>query len=370
MNGYEAACIISQAPDACRYPYAVAWTEGQIPWHNHDKTYGTFVTPDRRPNWWDDNRQLDSTGINGPVVTIPGGPNNWELSDYHHPSVGMWMYLSTGERRYLDNLQSVASWTLMYSSPGKRGGTYANAYVGQAPDAPTKPYLLENCGGTDTTTRGLAWKLRDLENAAWASPDGTYEKSIFSDAITVNYKWRTSMSAQKVGQLFVGEMSGWGCTQTDNIQGYMADYLGNVIGWGAMMGEPWSADARNYAKLFSGWEVQRYFPHTNWPVNPYGAYDEYEIISSVDGSVIKTWSELRNEKDRRIAANGPGSTSAYTDAYMKIMGLSAINSMYNGMGKDADAAQAAATIQSIWGSIDLPAWNHADRWSFRITQMP
>ena len=40
--------------------------------------------------------------------------------------------------------------------------------------------------------RGAAWSLREVEDAAWAAPDGSAEKAYFRSAADANWKWLVS----------------------------------------------------------------------------------------------------------------------------------------------------------------------------------
>ncbi|MBL8096269.1 MAG: hypothetical protein JNL73_18980 [Anaerolineales bacterium] len=87
----------------------------------------------------------------------------------HQPSLAYLPYLLTGDYYYLEELQFWANLNLLESNPYYRGFEQGLLHWGQ--------------------TRGQAWSLRALAEAAYITPDGHGLKRYFSDRLEFNRVW-------------------------------------------------------------------------------------------------------------------------------------------------------------------------------------
>jgi hypothetical protein len=316
----------------------------------HDKRGpGQWATVDKYPNAALRNSGGDPTGVSAPVSAIPGsnapGVNSWVLDDYHTPSLNFWMYLSTGERWYLDGLQAQATFQLTFKNPNERSGGWG----GNA--GPTRlanpPYLAGDCS---VATRMEAWGIRDLQYAAWASPDGTHDKDLFTQMVSVNYRWRSTV-ANEYAQKWIGDLWGYGCNATDNIAPFMVDYLSHTVAQGALMDEPWSADARKRAAEISNFQAGRFLPHPGWDPGwgffGFSYYVQDAPVSHSPDGFAKSWADAGY-----YAANpSPLCSNCQTsDGTEHQEAMSALSALANALGNDTDNAAARAFVSSVQAS--------------------
>jgi hypothetical protein len=355
LNAWETGCIRSQATDACRVALIWAWSSAQIPWHYRDKANATWVNIDKHPSWYA--RNTDATGATGPVTAPDATSNGWTTDQNHTPSLNYWAYLSTGERWYLDGLQAQASFQIDSTNTAERSASFAGG-LGTTPQSPATPYLLGACDN-GVQLRGFAWALRDVQLAAWASPDGTAEKAFYTNVAVVNHRYRTA-AANQYAQQFLNQLYGYGCIQPpgNNIQAEQASYLGNVVGWGAVMPEPWASSARAHAALLAQWEAQKWLPQSGGYTAAYGQYQTYP---SPDGGTnpLKTWAAIKTSVD---------GSAPPTSALVHMESLSAVNALGNALGKgEASATSAAANIGSVTTDTGFSSYiSSAVNWPYRV----
>lgn len=204
--------------DARAAAQAMGWAEtaGAVPWRYWDAANNTWLNAGDYPVLWNQGRYGTGTGGNpnapGPTqVFDPKG--GWIPEAAHQPDLSFVPYLLTGERWILDNLNAQAAWNTLYTWPGgtdQRSERY-NTTTG------ANDLVVRN-----VEVRAAGWALRQLENAAWAAPDGSAEKAYFRSTADANWKW------------LVSQIPAWTARQ-----GETAGYL--PIGWGNGLGV-WQQD--------------------------------------------------------------------------------------------------------------------------------
>lgn len=212
-------------------------------------------------------------------ITVPSGgtgideSTGWYYDAEHVPEPFYPQYLLTGDFWYLEELWFWASWAAGTENPGHRGptGAYGHCHF-------------------DSGTRATAWVLRSRMYAAIASPDGTDEKTYFTELVddaaagfegmhntTASYA-TTPWSAMWTWARAEGHMGGaldaaggippqhqWDAGLASTVQagygidetkvsfatGYFMDlYLMAVLGVGKRLGFPLAATVTYFSKFF------------------------------------------------------------------------------------------------------------------------
>jgi hypothetical protein len=150
----------------------------------YDPTTGNDLSVFQYPQLWTDPR-----GGNG----APGGLTQqvasstltgWTPETGHQPDLSYVAYMLTGDQYYLDQLNAQANASILSVWPGSRG--------------PSTPYdIIVDNGGTLASwggqqVRGKAWGLREIDEAAYANPDGSAEKAYFTQVSNDNWSWLVS----------------------------------------------------------------------------------------------------------------------------------------------------------------------------------
>jgi hypothetical protein len=218
-NQNAAAWLLSQ--DARAAAFALAWAEtaGAVPWRHWYATRGTWLNPLFYPQLWVQSRGgANPTGRPGDQrstgLTQFYDRGDWAAEAAHQPDLSFVPYLLTGERWILDNLNAQAAWNTVYNwpsgpdQPGERWNTVTRQF---------------NLVVRQVEVRAAAWALRQLENAAWAAPDGSVEQAHFRHFADANWQWLRAQIPE------------W-----TRLQGEVHGYIPNGI-WGGRL-PPWQQD--------------------------------------------------------------------------------------------------------------------------------
>ncbi len=100
----------------------------------------------------------------------PGGTGADLFDIPHHPSIGFMAYLLTGRNYFLEEVQFVATANFIAQSDDRRQKTQG---------------VMETIAGTNTT-RGAAWAIRSLAQAAVATPDSDPLRTEFVNSVQSN----------------------------------------------------------------------------------------------------------------------------------------------------------------------------------------
>ena len=171
-------------------------------------------------------------------------PPTWAES--HHPSLGYMAYLLTGRFYFMEQTEFVATVSYLKQNDG---GQYANRQG-------SKGILRTDAGAN--TTRGAAWALRSLIQAATVTPDG--------DPLRAEYVTSFEENVSYYHQLYIN-------TANNNPQGvcapytdytptppymhsmWMEDFLTFAFGFGKDV-VPMSSTASSRLDAFLGWKYQ------------------------------------------------------------------------------------------------------------------
>jgi Ca2+-binding RTX toxin-like protein len=137
--------------------------------------------------------------------------------------------------------------------------------------------------------RAAAWSLRQLENAAWAAPDGSKEQAYFRATADANWKWLVAQIPEWTAQQ--GEAHGYlPPLGSDKALGpWQVDYVASTAISAASRG---SADALTFLNWMKNFLIGRFMQ----PENVFSARDGVTYILAVgpeDGpGFYKTWAEI------------------------------------------------------------------------------
>ncbi len=315
------AWLMTQDARAAAYALGQAEAASAAPWHMWDAASDTWLSTNAYPRLWSDPRGTMGTpgDPNSGGLTLRSDRGGWSLDVAHQPDLSFVPYLMTGERWMLDNLQAQASWSIMVHSPAVRGGD-ADLVV------------------PNNQVRGAAWSLRQVDVAAWASPDGSVEQAWFQEASDANWKW------------LVEQIPAWTA-----LQGEAHGYVMGVYGGGALpswqqdffastviaAAERGNADAMTFLEWQSNFLIGR-FQQGDQGFNPRdGASYRIAIADAVTGKPFQTWAEIGANTQERGWSNGDG--WAYSQGYYGQLALATLA----GIAKLTGSAEAAETYWKL-----------------------
>lgn len=181
---------------AAEFACGQAEAAGAVPWHYWDPSGGSgaggWLDARRWPRLWSDGRGgAPPGGLMQPISAETG----WVADCAHQPELCFVPYLLTGRRAFLDGLQAQASWCVVSQWPAPAARGVAGGGMAEG---------LNVVRGNQV--RGAAWSLRQLDNAAWASPDDDGNRAYFRTCSSANWAWlRAALPGWSAAQ---GEMRG------------------------------------------------------------------------------------------------------------------------------------------------------------------
>ncbi len=284
----NAGWLITQDARAAAYALGQAEAASSVPWHFWNAAAGTWLNTDAYPKLWTDPRGgtgkagvSSSTGLTQQVSTSTG----WTVDTAHQPEISFVPYILTGERWILDNLNAQASAAILAAWPDSRLGTTDLVVQWQQ-------------------VRAAAWSLRQIENAAFASPDGSAEQSYFRSAADANWAWLVSQIPQWTKDQ--GEAYGWvpGDYGTAGaLPPWQQDYFASTAIAAAKRG---SADALTFLKWQANFLIGR-FTHEASGFNPRDGIAYNIAVDNPSTSVpYKTWAEIGAKTVAAGWSNGSG----------------------------------------------------------------
>lgn len=284
----NAGWLVTQDAGAAAYALGQAEVASSIPWHFWNAAKGTWLNTDSYPELWTDPR--GGTGKAG-VSTSTGltqqvsGSTGWTVDTAHQPELSYVPYILTGERWMLDNLNAQASASILSIWPDARL------------DAADLVVQWQQ-------VRIAAWSLREIENAAFASPDGSPEQAYFRAAADANWSWLVSQIPQWTKEQ--GEAYGWlpGDYGTAGaLPPWQQDYFASTAIAAAKRG---NADALTFLKWQANFLVGR-FTHEASGFNPRDGIAYIIAIDDPNSSVpYTTWAQIGAKTVSSGWSNGSG----------------------------------------------------------------
>lgn len=283
------AWLMSGDARAAEYSLGQAQTAGAVPWNFFDAANDTWLNTNNYPKLWTDARggtgtpgNPNSGGLTQQVDSLTG----WSPNRSHQPELSYVPHLLTGERWMLDNLQAQASFSVMATWPDVR-------------------FQGEGIMVYEAQIRSAAWSIRQLENAAWISPDGSAEQAFFRQIADNNWSFIVSKIPEWTAAQ--GEAHGYipmFTTDTGDISPWQQDYFASTAIAAATRG---SEDAMTYLNWASNFLLGRFQAADEGFNFRDGA--AYRIAGSdqVRGAApYKTWEEIGAATVARGWSNGDG----------------------------------------------------------------
>ncbi len=348
LTTWEANYLATQDPRALQVMLANANAAGSMPWHYIDPATGQPVSIVNHPgaSISGDGQGVDNLGTG---VTNNNGVS---VDTAHQPELTYVAYLTTGNPYYLSELQSQADFALLDTNPAYRGGSQ----------------------GLVTATdqiRAEAWALRELADAAFATPTGdamqSYFTNIFNNNMT-NYVQNVipSMSG-------AGEVQGWEAGYPDGgaESPWMEDYLATAIGQAVKQGLTQGTAVVDWMTNF---EAGRYLNGANG-FNPiYGSSYHLSLWNPANPNVFSgatdpgsqlysTWAQVFQASSAAGNIDAVPNLGQFTQAeYYPMYARGALATIFNATGAvDAlDAFGVLTSSISTNANADLqtnPKWN-------------
>ncbi len=294
----NAIWLLTQDPMAAAYALWQGEAAAGIPWHFWNREAGTWLNTDQNPQIWADPRG----GANGLTQQVDGKNNGWAPDTAHQPDLSFVPYLFTGSRFHLDELNAQAAFSIVSTWPAMRSG---------APDSTGPDNVIFG-----NQMRGGAWSLREIDEAAWANPDGSVEQKYFSKVADDNWHWLagqipalTEMEGEAHG--YVIATFGYGYA----LAPWQQDYFSSSAAQAAKLG---NSDARAFLAWSTNFLAGSVFKLGHDSVNyviavfPRSVGDNGQITwdRAKNGwaymEPLKTWAEIAENTKRYGPSNGSG----------------------------------------------------------------
>ncbi|MFC0406673.1 carbohydrate-binding domain-containing protein [Roseomonas elaeocarpi] len=280
--------LITQDARAAAYALDQAETASSVPWNMWDAANGKWLSADDYPKLWTDPR--GGTGAagdanSGSLTQQSDGDTGWNLDSAHQPDLSYVPYLMTGERWMLDNLQAQAAWNVESVWTAQRGDD--GMLVVQ-----------------DNQVRGAAWSLRQIDEAAYASPDGSAEKAYFTEVSNANWSWLVSKIPEWTAQQ--GEAHGYLPGEygaAGALPPWQQDYFASTAIAAASQG---NADALTFLKWEANFLVGRFTHAAEGFAEHDGAAYLIANADATTGTPYTTWAEIGAQTVARGWSNGDG----------------------------------------------------------------
>ncbi|TAL04114.1 MAG: hypothetical protein EPO08_02375 [Rhodospirillaceae bacterium] len=321
VTEYQGRYIVTGAADALAIVRAQAEGAGTVPWHMRDEKTGAPVDL----NLYSTMSWYGAHADNPHVATLP---SDILVESSHQPALAYLPYILTGDPYHLEDLQFAANWN--------RGGL--------PPD-----YRL-----TVPQTRGFAWSMRTLAQAAKVTPASTprwlLPRAYWIKELSEKLQWVTTAFVDNPDPLYrvfrvVGEISGRREESPAAPAGsYFApwedDFVAAVLGWIVLMGfEDWR-------KVFL-WKLGSTLARTNgqsgwsrsWP-SPY----RFALRTGPTVPVVGSWAEAW-KLNARLQDLEEGDTAHGDPVYMAYARAGLV------MGVHCEVAAAQEPLQWISSQI-------------------
>ena len=305
----QAIWLMTGDARAAAYVIGQAEAAGAIPWHFWDAAAGGWMDTARWPGLWTDGRGGPPPGgLAQPIAADTG----WSIASSHQPDLSTVPYLLTGRRAFLDGLQAQACWNVLGQWPGTRGSP--------TPRQPAEGVNLSR----GNQVRGAAWALRQLDNAAWASPDDDPQAPWLRATAAANWGWLKAQLPRWTASQ--GEAHGW-IPGEYGIPGllppWQQDYFASTAAATARRG---NADATAVLAWMGNFLAGRFLSEARGFSPRDGV--AYLLAMNADASArapLRSWAEVGAATRARSLSNGDGWSKTEGDyAQLALASLAAL----------------------------------------------
>lgn len=312
-TAWQAAWLITGDPRSAELAIGQAEAAGAVPWNFWEHATGTWISIERYPRLWTDVRNVTGTPGDPRSLALthhfpgPDEVGGWRSDEAHQPDLCSVPFLLTGQRWMLDNLQAQTAANLVNTYPAHR--LDGRGLVANGPQP-----------------RAAAWALRQIDNAAWLSPDGTPEKAYFQKLSDTNWSWLASKIPDWTARQ--GAAYGW-LPGTIGGQGAIApwtqDYFVTTAVAATLRG---NEQAKRFLGFMRNFVVNRFTSETAGFPAAFGASYSLAVAepttqNAIDGTIYKTWAEMgAAQRARGWAPQPPWSNGNYNQlALASLAGL-------------------------------------------------
>jgi hypothetical protein len=340
----QAAWLISGDPRAATYALGQAEVSGAVPWHFWDPDGGAqgrggWMDTRRWPGFWPDPR----SGVPPRNLLQPVAPEvGWKPDAAHQPDLAFLPYLLTGRRALLDELQAQAAWNIVSVYPPKR-------------DDPARTGVSAGLNVVNQQqVRAAAWSIRQIDEAAWLSPDGDPHEAYLREAAAANWAWLRSMTSTWTAQQ--GEAHGWipGVYGPGIMAPWQQDFFASSAAAAARRG---SDDARAVLGWMTNFLAGRFLA-LGRGFNPRDGIAYNLATAPVDrpNQIFRTWAEWGEATRARGWSNGDGWGRTNGD-YLRLA-LQSLAALQDVLGTE-DARRAYLWLSSAAGAPGIRPEDYA-----------
>lgn len=290
MTMPQAVWLQTGDPRAAAFAIGQAEAAGSIPWHFWDSAADRWMDTRRWPQLWTDGRGgAPPGGLAQPIA----GDTGWQLASSHQPDLATLPWLLTGRRAFLDEMQAQACWCVLGQWPRQRG-------------TPGRPGVAEGVNVVrGNQVRGAAWSLRQLDNAAWATPEEEPNAPWLQEAAAANWAWLRQQTPRWTRSQ--GEAHGWVPGEYGTagmLPPWQQDYLASSVAAAARRG---NADARAVLGWMTNFLAGRFLMGSAGFTPHDGVAYLLAIRADADaGNPIRDWGELGTAMRAQSMTNGDG----------------------------------------------------------------
>jgi hypothetical protein len=272
---WTADYLVSQDQSAEAVMLANADAAGSVPWHLRDGATNEPISIDKHPTVWVDARSstVPADTLGSPFDYSAAG-SAWGLDTAHEADLAYVPYIVTGSHYYLDELQGEAAYLLAAVNPGYRSNSQGIFY-------------------TSSQTRGTAWNIRDVSNAAWISPDADPLKAYFLNKTANNIAEMYSLASQIHTSGIQGQTEGYFVNpyQPDNVGPWQQDFVALTLAQDSLRG---FAQAGTVAAWQQNFLMGLYTNGANGYNPLHGPAYYLNTDSTLGGSQFTTWAQIYN----------------------------------------------------------------------------
>lgn len=280
QTAWTAEWLMSGNAQAYAVMMATANAAGGVPWHFTDESTGEPVSVQSYADFWEDPRS-DLVPANG----FPGAAADpWTPEAAHQPDLAYVAYLATGDHYYLNELQQQANFALASAAP-----PWGNQWLidGQY----SAGFVLDGAN----EIRAEAWDLREVAEAASATPDSDPLKAYFATNLDLNMQalvqqYLVDNIDRKYGAIkgFIGFNPG--TVQVAPWQeGYMVTALAAVAGMGLGVASTQAVQMLDYMEPF----IAGFYTNGGNGFNPLnGPAYWLNVADPTSGAPYTTWAQF------------------------------------------------------------------------------